>query len=567
MTGWVPGWLRAAYAGLGWSLVWAEVRLLTATGASLWCSWLVGRAVDVDVANGDAVGLTRTALLYTGLVVAAALLTWWARVSIERVAQTAMRRLKERLFAHVLGHDVALHDEEGSGRLLSRVTGDVEALRMVFSDVVLQAPGDILLFVGLFVVLGLAAPPLALVAAASLPFYLGLLVWYRRVSPGRFLASRAMAARLAGATMDHLRMLPVLRSFGRLEWARARARALNAEKFAVDYQAGLSGVYFFNALFAVRAGVLAAMVWVGAVLLGEGALTIGLLLVSLDYGRKMVEPFLRLQMHLTTVERAYAGAARVDALLARVPLIRSPVAPVPWPGLRDAIRFEAVVFAYVAGTPVLDGITLVVRAGTRVAVVGATGGGKTTLLQLLLRFRDPDAGRVTVDGVDVRELDLGELRRRVGLVSQSVQLLPGTVAENLGLGEGAAGRLLVDVGLAERLAPDTRVGEGGETLSRGETQLLCLARALAGDPEVLVLDEATASLDPQTEAAVSRLVGARPGCTLITVAHRLSTVVAHDRIVVIQAGRIAEEGDHASLLARGGIYAGLWQRQQAERAA
>jgi ATP-binding cassette subfamily B protein len=563
---WLLPWFRP-HAG---RLVVYEALLFGATTLSLSSSWLVSRALDVDVAGGDRAGLARTAALYAAAVVGAGVLTWTARVGIERVAQDVMRGVKERLFAHLLDHDLAFHDQHPPGRLMSRVQGDTEALRTLLSEVILQAGPDALLFLGLLGVLAYEAPLMAGLVAATLPIYAVLLYGFRRVSPARFLLAREIAARLSGFVSEHLRALPLLRAYGRTDWMLARAEALSEEKFEADYRAGIAMVWFFNTLFAVRSLAYAAILWAGAVAVAKGALTLGVLLMALDYLRKMFEPFLRLQFHIVTLEKARAGERRIREMLAQAPTIRAPADPAPWPAagrLAEGLRIEDVHLAYTPGVPVLRGISLFVPAGKHVALVGATGSGKSTLVQLLFRFRDPDAGRVTVDGMDVRALDPAVLRAHVGLVQQAVHVLPGTVAENLGVDAPRAAALLADVGLSGRLAPDTLVGEGGAALSRGEAQLLCFARAVATDPEVLVLDEATAAMDPATEARIQALLAARPGRTRVTVAHRLRTVADADLLYVIDHGAVLEAGTHAELLARGGRYATLWRAQLAAEGA
>lgn len=550
----VRAWLLPAFGGLWGSLLAAEGVLLIGVAASLGSTWLLGQAIDGGLSPVPA------ALAYFGAVALSAACVWFARVRIEQIAQQAMLRVKERLFAHVMDHDVALHDRLGPGRLISRVNGDVEAMRTLLSEAVLQAPADLALTLGLLVILGVVAPAMLLVALASLPIYALILYAYRRIAPERLVAAREVAARISGFYAEHVRALPLLRAFGRLPWLEARSRALSGEKAQIDVHAGMAGIHLFNALFAVRSVTLAGMVWVGASQVHQGLMTIGALLVGLDYARKLFEPFVRLQLHLATLERARAGAVRVSELFGLRRMIQAPPDPAPWPGFHR-LSLDRVDFSYVPGVPVLRQVCLTLTPGRRVALVGPTGGGKSTIVQLLLRFIDPDAGEVRVDQTELRRMDPAVVRRHIGLVSQSVQLLPGTVAENIGASTPEEGRrLLGQVGLAERLDPDLPIGEGQRALSRGEVQLLCVARALAGDPELLILDEATSAMDPDTEARIAALTAGR---SVLAVAHRLRLVTDYDEIHVVVDGRIVESGDHPTLLARKGTYAGLWQAQLA----
>lgn len=543
-------------------LLLAQALALSGTALSLASSLFAARAVDVSIPARDGLGLALASMAYGGATLAGGGLAWASRVGVEGVAQASLLRLKEALFAHLVDHDVALHDEEPPGKLLARVQGDTEALRALVSEVLLLAPADVALAVGLVVILAARAPELAWAVVATLPLYAVSVFVFGRFAPAIWLRSRETATRLTGFFAEHVRALPLLRAYGRQDWLRARASALGDEKLAADTDVGMAGVWYFNGLFAVRAAAFALVLWAGARGLAAGTLTLGGVVLGLDYARKLFDPVIRLQMQALSVERARAGATRLQALLARPPTVRAPASPVPWPG--GALRLEGVTFRYGEGPAALTDVDLTFAPGRHTALVGATGSGKSTVVQLLFRFRDPVAGRVTVGGVDLRDLDPAELRRHVGLVPQGVHLLPGTVAENLGADEVRAAALLAEVGLADRLRPDTRVGEGGQGLSRGEAQLLCFARALAAEPDVLVLDEATASMDPETEARVRALLAARPDRTVVTVAHRLGTVVDADHLYVLHEGRLVEEGDHAALLKRGGVYAGLWRAWRAE---
>ncbi len=535
-------------------LVASGALLLVGTGLGLVGPWLVSQAIDVDLAGGDASGLMRRAGLYLGVIVSGLGVTYGARLGIEVVAQRAMVTLKSRLFDHLLDHDLALHDEQSSGRLITRIQGDIEALRMLFTEVILSSPADLVLFVGMFAIMLTAAPSLAPLVALVIPIWIVLFLVFRKIAPPRFIALRKIRAGLTGFFTEHIRAMPVLQVLGRGGWARQRSEDLNQQVYRATAAADLLPVGYFNSIFLTRNLGVVALLWVGAGYVSEGRLTVGALVMGLGYLRQLFGPLMRLSHHQATIERARAAAIRISELLDTPRQITDPVQPVPWPGLTDALRLEDVDYHYVAGVPVLQGLSMTIPAGSSIGIVGSTGAGKSTVLNLLLRFRDPVRGRVTVDGVDLRDLPLSALRSRVGLVLQDVHLFPGTVQENLGEDAIAAQRALDVLGISLPLG--RTVGDG--TLSRGERQLLTFARALVTDPEILVLDEATSAVDPATEAtiqeALDRLAAGR---TTITVAHRLLTVRQCDLIFVLHQGRLTEQGTHDQLIAAGGVYAAL----------
>ena len=541
-----------------WGLVLAAtVGLLLGTGLNLAGPWLVSRALDVDIPAGDLDGLRWRAAAYLAVLLTTFGLTYVSRVGIEVAAQRAMLRLKNQLFDHLIGHDLALHDTHPSGQLITRVQGDTEALRVLLSEVVLSAPADLTLFVGMFAIIGSTAPDIALPVFAVLPPYVLALLVFRRYAPERFMEVRTVRAGLTGQLTELVRALPLLRGLDRMRWARARQTSVNDAMARAQVRSGLLPVYYFNGLFAVRAlGIVGLLLW-GSLGLAEGTLTIGALVLGLGYLRMLFDPLMRLSNHLATLERARAASIRVGELLDRAPTIADPPSPVPWPGLQDALRLEGASFHYVPGAPVITDLDLTFPAGERIGVVGATGAGKSTVLALVMRFRDPTSGRVTVDGVDLRDIAVADVRRQFGLVLQDVHLFPGTVLANLGGDREAASRALATLELSFDL--DAVVESG---LSRGERQLLTFARALVDDPDILVLDEATSAIDPATEArvqaALDRLVEGR---TTLVVAHRLATVRDCDRILVLGRGGVQEEGTHEALLARGGVYAALARLQ------
>jgi len=539
--------------------------LFLATGLGLVGPQLIARAIDQDLVAGDVPALQRTAALYLFIVLAGMATRYLGRVGIERVAQGAMLDLKRQLFDHLLRHDLAFHDEHSPGRLITRVQGDTQALHVLFTEVVLATPPDIAMVFGVAWLLWRESPEVALMVGAVLPPYILALMIFRRVAPPRFLKVRELRSTLTGFLAGHIRAMPTLRRFDREAWVRGRSDTLNEEVYAADVHAAWPPVFYYNGLFAIRQLGFAAVLWGGGLMVARDALTVGVLVMGMGYLRQLFNPLMRLSFHLTTLERARAGSLRIASILDDQPAVREPAEPVPWPGLDDAIRLEAVDFAYTPETPVLRQLSITIEAGTHVAVVGPTGGGKSTLLNLLMRFRDPTGGAITVDGVPLTELSLNELRRKVGLVLQDVLLFPGTVLDNLGGDRARATRACETLGLTIDL--DAAVSAGGENLSRGERQLLTFARALVNAPEVLVLDEATSAVDPATEARVqAALETLRAGRTVITVAHRLATVRDCDRIYVLSGGEIVERGDHDALIASGGVYAALYQLQHGEAA-
>ncbi|MEM6931671.1 MAG: ABC transporter ATP-binding protein, partial [Myxococcota bacterium] len=483
-----------------------------------------------------------------------------SRVVLEIAAQDALLDLKAELFRHLLGHDPQLHDRVASGSLVGRIQGDIQALRVLLVEVIFALPADVLQVVAMVGILGFEAGPLAGPVIAMLVVFVGLLLVFRRVAAPIFLANRRALSELTGMLAESVIAMPALRALSRQHWARQRAAV------AVDHARRLDGwsrfqpVWFFNTARMVRSvGIVTILAW-GATLVAAGQVTIGALAMAIGFVRQMFHPLMRLSQQLATLEQARAAAVRIDDLLREPRTLVDPPSPRPWPGLRRAIRFEDVHFHYVEGAPVICGLDLEIPAGSRLGVVGPTGAGKSTVLDLLLRFRDPTAGGVTVDGVDLRELALTDLRERIGLVLQDVRLVPGTVHENLGGTREQAAAALRALDLP--LSLDDTVEEG--RLSHGERQLLTFARAWVRSPELLVLDEATSAIDPVSEARVQRaLERLLEGRTAVVVAHRLETVRTCDRIVVLESGRIREAGSNDELLALDGVYADLVRTQAA----
>ncbi len=538
-----------------------SIALLAGTACNLAGPWIIARAIDVDFAAGDRDGLLLSGIAYLICLICTAGFTYLGRMALEIVGQRAMYDLKVKVFGHLVHHDLAYHDNQNSGRLITRVQGDTEALRVLFSEVILAFPADVCLVVGMFVVLGVEAPEIAPYVFAVLPPYALLLILFKKVSPPRFLAVRAVVSRMTGFFAEHLRAMPVLRLFDREAWLHERAEALNEKVFRAQTIARLHTVWYFNACFLVRSTGMVLILWIGAGQVAADLITLGALVMALGYLRQMFSPLMRLSFQFTTIERARAAAVRIAQMLDTPRTITDPHEPEAWPGLKSGIKLEDVRFHYEADTEVLKGVDLDIPAGSNVGIIGSTGAGKSTIINLLLRFRDPIAGRVTIDGMDIRALSVEELRRRSGLVLQDVHLFAGTLLDNLGGDAQQANRALDTLGIGH-FDLDMELTDGGGNLSRGERQLITFARALVDEPEFLVLDEATSAVDPETESHVQKaLERLQEGRTTVTVAHRLATIRHCDRIYVLGDGLVRESGTHNELMERGGIYANLTQLQ------
>jgi ATP-binding cassette subfamily B protein len=549
--------------------------------------YLVKIAIDEHILRGDWAGLSRIVLLFiVTLVVQYALryaqiyLTTWT-------GQRVVHDLRDALFGHVQRLPAAFFDRNPVGRVMTRILGDVEAIGEVFTAGVVAIVGDVITLSGVITVMLLLHFRLTLVTLALLPVLVGLAVALRAPIRRAYRDVRSRLAHLNGDLQETIAGMAVIQLFGR-EAARAAELGALGERYrrAQFRRMGLDSTLYAVAE-AVGAIVVAALLWWGGIEIIDGTLTFGTLVAFMQYTARFYLPIRDASAKFSVMQAATVSAERVFALLDAVPETGGAATPAlpgagPAPaggGSRPpAIELRDVWFAYPGlgsnggDEPwALRGVSLRIQTGERVAVVGGTGAGKTTLARLITRTYDVRRGAVLVEGVDVREWDLTALRRHVGLVLQDVVLFAGSVSDNLALGRSLPRAAIEEVARQVHADPFVRALDGGydapllergANLSHGQRQLLSVARALLYNPPVLVLDEATSSVDPETEHllqdAVDRLLAGR---TSMVIAHRLSTIQRADRVVVLQDGQLIDEGPHAALLARGGLYRTLWQLQ------
>lgn len=549
--------------------------LLLVSAVQLAQPWLLKEAIDGPIARRDPEGLLWIVALFASLLGVEFLLRFAQIYFLEMTGQRVVHDLRSEVFAHTLTLSSRFFDRNAVGRLVTRVTTDVETLAEVFSSGVVTLLGDGLKVIGIVVILFWMDARLALLTVTVLPL-LGLLAFgFRLRLRDAFRDVRTRIARMNAYLHESLAGMTVVQLLQRERAASAEFAAINREHRDADL-GSVAWDSVFSALVEMMGTLTVAMIlWQGGGGVLAGVITFGTLVAFLEYAQRFFGPIRELGSFYSVMQSAMASSERIFALLDTRPEILSPSSPASLAaaGAGAAVRFEAVRFAYQDGPPILDGLDLTVRPGERVALVGSTGAGKTTLVRLLVRLYDPQEGRILLDGIDVRTLDLKQLRRHVGIVLQDHYLFSGTIADNIGLGDPSisreqierAARVVQAHEFISRLPGgyDSPVRERGANFSVGEKQLLSFARALAFDPPVLVLDEATASVDSATESrlqeALHRLLGGR---TCLVIAHRLSTIREADRILVLHRGRVREEGTHDELLSRQeGLYAMLHRLQ------
>ncbi|MBI3457166.1 MAG: ABC transporter ATP-binding protein [Candidatus Rokubacteria bacterium] len=563
--------------------------------------YLVKVAIDDHIVRGDWPGLSRVAALFVGTLLVQYVLRYAMGYLVAWTGQRVIHDLREALFGHVQRLPARFFDRTPVGRLMTRILNDVEAIGELFTSGVVAILGDVLTLGGVVVVMLALDWRLALVAFAAVPVLFGVAGYFRTRARDAYREVRNRIARVNAYLQENLIGMTVVQLFGReaahtTEFARLNEKHRQAVFRRMGYDALLyAGVEVIGSV------AIASLIWWGGGEILAGALTFGVLVAFMEYTHRFFLPIRDVSAKYTVMQSAMVAAERIFGLLDTPVEIAAPLQA--YRPARDghrppaAIEFRDVWFAYAeaedlrtAGSGrhepmdaralagdrrddwVLCGLTFRIAYGERVAVVGATGAGKSTLARLLTRTYDVQRGAILVDGVDVREWDLGALRRHVGLVLQDVVVFTGTVAENITLGdpgiartevEAAARRAHIDAFI--RSLPrqyEEGIRERGANLSHGQRQLLAVARALVYNPPVLVLDEATSSVDPDTELlvqdALDRLLSGR---TSVVIAHRFSTIQRADRVLVLHRGRLREDGSHAELLRQGGIYAMLYELQ------
>jgi ABC-type multidrug transport system fused ATPase/permease subunit len=550
----------------------AFVLMLVASGLTLAAPYLIKVAIDQPIAQGDPAGLARIALMtgavFLGLYLASAgqeyLLSW--------VGQRVLATLRADLFRHLQTLSLSYHDTHIMGVTLSRVINDVAVINELLSQGLVTLVGDTLILGGIMAVMFFMSPRLALLTFSVLPLMALATLLFARRAQVAFRQTRSRIAAVVGDLAEDLSGMRVIQAFAQENTSHDRFDEVNRQNRDAYVAAMSLSFVFLPAVEFLGMLATAIVLWWGGQAVAQGALTLGVVAAFLAYVSRFFQPIQELSQLYTTMQAAMAGGERVLELLDTRPDVVNAPGAEEMPSIEGHVELRQVSFAYRGDARVLHDVNLVVEPGKTVALVGPTGAGKTSIANLIARFYEPTEGAVLIDGWDVRRVTQQSLRRQMGLVPQDPFLFSGTIADNIRFGCPEADDHAVEeaarlanahefiVALPEGYA--TEILEGGVNLSIGQRQLLCIARAILADPQLLILDEATASVDTVTEMliqeALRRLLSRR---TAIVIAHRLSTIVHADLICVVQAGRIVERGRHEELLAAAGLYRELYERQ------
>ena len=537
--------------------------------------------IDTWLPQDAFVGLNVAAVLYLAILVCGSLIRYGQITVMQHTGQKVIRDLRVKVFSHLHGMSVAFFDRNAVGRLVTRTTADVDTLNEMFTSGVVAIFGDLLTFAFILAAMTHLSPELTMVCCSVVPLVIVVSVWFRKRVRASFREVRLAVAKINTFLQEHFSGIAVIQLFCHETESEREFYSINNDHRAAYYRAIRAHAYFYPIIEWL--GVLAVVVVLvyGGMQTVDGSLTIGIVVAFIQYGTRMFRPIQDLSEKYNILQAAMAGAERIFRLLDTPPDqtaseyasnndLTNTASGTKASNL--GIEFQNVSFAYRDKHWVLRNVSFRIRAGETVAFVGHTGAGKTTLISLLLRFYEPQEGRILLNGRDIRNWSIERLRRSFGVVLQDPYLFAGTVGRNIRFAnetipEKRLLQLAEDMNLKRLVESlpagfDEPLAEGGSSLSTGEKQLISFARALASDPQFLILDEATSSVDTDTELkireAFSRMVA---GHTVIVIAHRLSTIQRADRIIVMHKGTIHETGTHRYLISRKGIYWKLYQLQ------
>jgi ABC-type multidrug transport system fused ATPase/permease subunit len=554
--------------------------MLLYTAASLATPYLIGVAIDQYISRGDVVGLAIIGVVLLAVNVVMWQAQYWQVWTMSWAGQQILYHLSSDMFAHLQKLSLSFYDRTQIGRVMSRLQSDIDVLEAMLSSGLLAILGSLVSLIGVVGAMLAMNIPLALLAFAVLPIMVAIAAFWQRHAQRSFRLTRAAISMVNATLQENISGMRVIQSLVREDRNRAEFDDLNSYNRDTNLEASRVAALVLPLVEVVAALAIVLTIIYGGTLVAQGHLQVGVLVAFTLYINRFFDPIRELSQQYTQLQRSGVAAERIFQILAMpIEIVDRPNASI-LPQVRGTVEFRDVIFGYHPALPVLHNLNLHIEAGQTVAIVGPTGAGKSTIAGLLSRFYDVQQGTILIDGYNIRDVTQHSLRSQIGIVLQDPFLFTGTIRENIRYGrlnateaeviEAARAVGVHDVIMRLPEGYDTLIRERGRNLSVGQRQLISFARALLADPRILILDEATANIDTFTELLVQQ--GLRRllyGRTALVIAHRLSTIKGADCIVVLQAGRIVEQGSHAELLQRNGEYASLYTmgfRQSANKA-
>jgi ATP-binding cassette, subfamily B, multidrug efflux pump len=533
---------------------------------------LLGRAIDGFIALKDIPGLGKMALLMLGVYLVDVAFQAASNWFMAQVSQDALKQMRQDLFDHLQALSLRFFDQNPAGELMSRLTNDIEAINQAVSQNVTSLIGSVLSMAGILIAMFVINPWLALASVLVVPIMFWFTNFVARYTRRGFRELQKDLGQLNGTMEEAISGQRVVKAFQRNQTVIDTFRQHNQAVFKAAVYANTYALLLMPITNVLGNFFVIVLAGLGGWLALQGLATIGTIATFISYGRNFIGPLRQISNMYNSIQAALAGAERVFEIIDTRAEVHDAPQPIPLAAPQGHVRFEDVVFGYLDDVPVIRDMSLEAKPGETVALVGPTGAGKTTIINLLTRFYDIQSGKITIDGVDIRQLKMDDLRQQLGLVLQDTFLFADTVLENIRYGrldatdeECIRAAQMADADHFIHLLPhgyQTLLTERGGNLSQGQRQLLAISRAILADPGILILDEATSSVDTRTEVHIQKaLLTLMKGRTSFVIAHRLSTIRDADKVVVINDGRIVEQGNHQQLLDLKGFYYNLYQAQ------